>query len=193
MIRPEAVEKRIREAIRVKDALLAQSSILAEMSRRMARCLEEGGKALFFGNGGSAADAQHMACELAGRFYLERRSLPALALTVNTSSLTAIGNDYGFERVFSRQLEGIGAQGDVAVALSTSGNSPNVLHAVDAARRMGIATFGWTGRGGGALRDRVDLCLSVDSDETPRIQEAHILAGHILCELVEREIFRKNA
>ncbi|MBD3336693.1 MAG: SIS domain-containing protein [Candidatus Eisenbacteria bacterium] len=193
MFQPAEVEARIEESQRVKQALRSQSSLIARMAECLTRCLQDGRTVFFFGNGGSAADAQHMACELAGRFYLERASLPALALTVNTSSLTAIGNDFGFEQVFARQLEGMGRDGDAAVAISTSGSSPNVLRGVEVARKRGMATLGLTGRTGGALKDLVELCLLVDSDETPRIQEAHILAGHIICELVERELFRGGA
>lgn len=189
MIRKSDVEARIDESVRVKTALRKSADLIVTMSRIVAECLEGGGKVLFFGNGGSAADAQHLACELAGRFYLDRPSLPAMALSVNTSSLTAIGNDYGYEHVFARQLEGIAKAGDVAVGISTSGNSPNVLRALEKAREMNLVTVGFTGRGGGRLKDLVDHCLQADSDETPRIQESHILAGHILCELVERELF----
>lgn len=185
----DEVEARIRESVRVKESLLGEAKLIARMGRVVADCLKSGGKVLFFGNGGSAADAQHLACELSGRFYLDRPSLPAISLTVNSSSLTAIANDYGYEHVFSRQLEGSAHKGDVAVGISTSGNSPNVLRALERAREMGLATFGFTGRMGGAMKNNVDLCLLVDSDETPRIQEAHILAGHIICELVERELF----
>jgi D-sedoheptulose 7-phosphate isomerase len=189
MIDKKDVESRIRESVRVKEALLGEAGLICEMSRIVADCLKDGGKVLFFGNGGSAADAQHLACELSGRFYLDRPSLPAVSLAVNTSSLTAIANDYGYDQVFSRQLEGLAHRGDVALGISTSGNSPNVLRALERAKELGLTTFGFAGRTGGALKDRVDLCLLVDSDETPRIQEAHILAGHILCELVERELF----
>jgi D-sedoheptulose 7-phosphate isomerase len=189
MINKKDVELRIRESVRVKEALLGEADLISEMSRIVAECLKAGGKVLFFGNGGSAADAQHLACELSGRFYLDRPSLPAISLSVNTSSLTAIANDYGYDQVFSRQLEGLAHKGDVAVGISTSGDSANVLRAVEKAKELGLITFGFAGRTGGALKDKADHCLLVDSDETPRIQEAHILAGHILCELVERELF----
>ena len=152
-------------------------------------CIRGGGKVIFFGNGGSAADAQHLAAELSGRFYLDRPALPALSLSTNSSTLTAISNDYGFEHVFARQLPGVGARGDVAVAISTSGNSPNVLAAIELAQRIGMITFGWTGRGGGRLAEIVDYALRIDSTESPRIQEAHITAGHIVCEIAERELF----
>ena len=147
-----------------------------------------GNKALFFGNGGSAADAQHLAAEFLGRYLRERDPMPALALNANTSALTAIGNDYGYEKVFSRQLEALGAPGDVAVAISTSGNSASVIEAVLCARRMGLFTIGFTGAIGGRLRGLVNVLIAVPSDETPRIQECHILAGHALCDAVEQAI-----
>ncbi|HUB01922.1 MAG TPA: D-sedoheptulose 7-phosphate isomerase, partial [Terriglobales bacterium] len=148
-----------------------------------------GNKILFFGNGGSAADAQHLAAELSGRFLKERRSLPGLALTTNTSVLTAIGNDYSFDEVFARQVRGIGSGGDIAFAITTSGNSPNVLRAVEAAREKGLVTIGLTGGTGEKLRKAVEMCICIPSDETPRIQEGHILTGHILCELIEEALF----
>lgn len=189
MISVEEIRRRIEESIRVKQALLSQAGLLQELARIWVESLRRGNKIIFFGNGGSAADAQHLECELAGRFYLDRRPLPAVSLTVNSSSLTAIGNDFGYEQVFARQLEGIARPGDVAVGLSTSGNSANVLRALEAARSLGLITVGFTGRGGGRMRPLCQHCLLVDSEETPRIQEGHILAGHIVCELVERELF----
>ncbi|MBU1702028.1 MAG: D-sedoheptulose 7-phosphate isomerase [Candidatus Eisenbacteria bacterium] len=191
MIQKSDVEARFNQARKVQESLLKDADIIKRMSEIVADGLRKGNKVLFFGNGGSAADAQHLACELAGRFYLDRPSLPALALSVNTSSLTAIGNDFGFQKVFSRQIEGIGSAGDVAVAISTSGNSPNVIEAVKTAKSMGIITLGFTGQTGGELKDLVDECLIVATDETPRVQEGHILAGHIICELAERELFGK--
>lgn len=186
---PEDVRQRIEESIRVKRALLDSAQLLCDLAGVWQNCIREGHKVIFFGNGGSAADAQHMVCELAGRFYLERPAVAAVSLTVNTSSLTAIGNDYGYEQIFSRQLEGLGRPGDVAVALSTSGNSPNVVLALESARRIGLITVGFTGRGGGRVRELSDYWLAIDSEETPRIQEGHIVAGHILCELTEKELF----
>lgn len=162
---------------------------LARAGELLLGCLRRGGKVLLFGNGGSAADAQHFAAELVSRFRRERPGLAAVALTTDTSILTAIGNDYGFERVFARQIEALGRPGDVAVAISTSGNSPNVLAALDAARARGLLTIGFTGERGGALRERVDVCLRAGSDETPRIQEVHITAAHALCEIVEQTLF----
>ena len=189
MIRKEEIVERIRESIRVKTSMEGQVETIRQMADQWIGSLRAGGKIIFFGNGGSAADSQHMAGELAGRFYKKRPGLGATALTVNTSSLTAIGNDFGYDKVFVRQLEGYAKAGDVAVGLSTSGKSESVLVALRKARAMGLHTGGFTGRGGGALPPLVDLCLRIDSDETPRIQEGHILAGHIICELVEREMF----
>jgi len=148
---------------------------------------------LLFGNGGSAADAQHIAAELVGRYYLDRRPLPAEALTVNASSVTAIGNDYDFNQIFSRQVEALGNSEDVAVGISTSGNSVNVIRGVQAAKRKGLITAALTGEGGGSLKGEVDYCICVPSKDTPRIQEAHILIGHILCELVERALFGQDS
>lgn len=183
------VRQRLEESLAVKQALLEDMEFaakVAEAGALLVRALREGGKVLFFGNGGSAADAQHLAAELAGRFQRDRRALAGLALTANTSSLTAIANDYSFDQIFARQLESLGTRGDVAIAISTSGNSPNVLCGVEAARRRGMVTLALTGRSGGRLRQLVDHCLSIPSDDTARIQEAHMLTGHILCELVER-------
>lgn len=145
-----------------------------------------GRKALFFGNGGSAANAEHLAAELVGRYLLLRGPLPALALNANTSVVTAVANDYGFDLVFARQLEGLAVSGDVAVAISTSGNSPNVIQGVMCARRLGLFTIGMTGASGGRLRGLVDALIAVPSEETPRIQECHILVGHALCDAVEQ-------
>ena len=189
MIAVEEIRRRIEESIRVKSSLLGQAELIKKMAEVWSDALRQGNKVIFFGNGGSAADAQHLECELSGRFYLDRRPLAALSLTVNTSSLTAIGNDFGYEQIFARQLEGIARSGDVAVGISTSGNSPNVLLALEKARALGLATVGFTGRGGGKVRGLCDHWLGIDSEETPRVQEGHILAGHIICELVERELF----
>jgi D-sedoheptulose 7-phosphate isomerase len=189
VINPDEIRERIEAAIAVKRSLLDQALNISHLAEAWRDALLAGYKVIFFGNGGSAADAQHLECELAGRFYLDRRPLPAVALTVNTSSLTAIGNDYGFDQVFARQLEGIARPGDVAVGISTSGNSPNVVLALEKARALGLVTVGLTGRSGGRMRELCDLWLPIDSEETPRIQEGHILVGHIACEMVEREIF----
>ena len=165
-------------------------SSVATVCEILAGALEAGCKLLLFGNGGSAADAQHIAAELVGRFAFDRPALPALALSVNTSCLTAIGNDYGFDKVFSRQIEALGRPGDVAIGISTSGNSANVLLGVSAARHMGLHAIGLTNQTGGKLREAVDHCICVPSEETPRIQECHILIGHIIAELVEQALFQ---
>ncbi|NBD19573.1 SIS domain-containing protein [Aquabacterium fontiphilum] len=153
-----------------------------------ARALEAGGKILFCGNGGSAADSQHLASELTGRFIKDRRPLAALALTTDSSALTCIGNDYAFDEVFARQVAGLGRPGDVLVAISTSGNSRNVVRAVDEARRIGMSVVGLLGRDGGVLKPMCDVAIVVPSDVTARIQEAHILIGHTLCGLIEAEL-----
>jgi D-sedoheptulose 7-phosphate isomerase len=147
--------------------------------------LHAGGKILIFGNGGSAADAQHIAAELTGRFRAERRPLPAVALTTDTSALTAIGNDYGYDEVFARQLEALARAGDVAIAISTSGKSPNVLRALERARAIGCRTIGLSGRGGGPMVHACDVAIVVPSHDTPRIQEMHVLIGHVLCEAID--------
>jgi D-sedoheptulose 7-phosphate isomerase len=147
-----------------------------------------GHKAVFFGNGGSAADAQHLAAEFLGRYLRERDPLPALALNANSSAVTAISNDYGYEQVFARQLKALAAPGDVAVGISTSGNSPSVIEALLCARRLGLFTIALTGASGGQLRGMVDALIAVPSEETPRIQECHILIGHALCDAVEQAV-----
>jgi len=189
------VTELIEASIATKQSLLRSPEVVltvAKVSEILVNALKQGNKALLFGNGGSAADAQHIAAELVGRFAFDRPALPALALSVNSSCVTAIGNDYGFDRVFSRQLEALARPGDIAIAISTSGNSTNVLHAISTARKIGLKTIGLTGRGGGNLRNAVDYCICVPSNETPRIQECHILVGHIISELVEREIFHEE-
>jgi D-sedoheptulose 7-phosphate isomerase len=148
----------------------------------------QGHKTLFFGNGGSAADAQHLAAEFVGRYLRQRVPMPALALNANSSAVTAIGNDYGYDQVFARQLQALAAPGDVAVAISTSGNSPNVIEAIKCARRLGLFTIALTGASGGQLRDLVDVLIAAPSDATPRIQECHILVGHALCDAVEQAV-----
>jgi D-sedoheptulose 7-phosphate isomerase len=152
-----------------------------------------GHKALFFGNGGSAADAQHLAAEFLGRYLREREAMPALALNANTSAVTAIGNDYGYDQVFARQLAALAVPGDVAVAISTSGNSPSVIEAALCAKKLGLFTIGLTGASGGLLRGMVDALIAVPSDETPRIQECHILLGHALCDCVEQMVASQEA
>lgn len=173
------------EVARATRALAPQ---VAQAAQMMSECLSQGGQILFCGNGGSAADAQHLAAEFVGRFLKERRALPAQALSVNTSILTAIGNDYGYERVFARQVEAMGKPGDVLVGITTSGNSPNILAAALAARAAGLKVIGMTGEGGGKLAAFCDLLLAVPSQSTPRIQEMHILIGHSFCQMVEEAL-----
>jgi D-sedoheptulose 7-phosphate isomerase len=171
----------------VADAELART--IETVARLCVKALHDGNKLLLAGNGGSAADAQHLAAELVSRFYFDRPGLAAVALTTDTSALTAIGNDYGFERLFARQVDALGRKGDVFIGLSTSGNSPNILKALDEARLKGLVTVGLTGQGGGKMAALCDHCLRMPSSETPRIQEGHIVVGHTLCALVEREMF----
>jgi D-sedoheptulose 7-phosphate isomerase len=182
------VKDRIQRSIDVKNALLAQTTIhgqLAEAAIRIVTSIREGGKVMFCGNGGSAADSQHLAAEFTGRYLKERRALPALALHANTSALTAIGNDYGFDLVFARQLEALGNKGDILVGISTSGNSRNVVRAIEAAKLKSIYTITLTGASGGTMKQLADCPICAPSDDTPRIQECHILMGHIICEIAE--------
>lgn len=182
----------LEESARVKRAVAdTEADAIARAAGTLAAAFRAGGRALLFGNGGSASDAQHIAAEWCGRLARERAGLPALALTANTSELTALGNDYGFERVFARLVEAHGRPGDVAIAISTSGNSPNVLAAVDEARGRGLRTIALAGKGGGKLADRVELAIVVPSQDTQRIQEAHIAIGHVLVELVDEALFAR--
>ncbi len=170
----------------VADEVFTQMPPLIEQAGKLiVETLKKGGKILLCGNGGSAADAQHIAAELTGRYKTERRGLPALALTTDTSALTAIGNDYGFDRIFQRQVEALATERDLLLGISTSGNSPNVLKALERANDLGCVTLGLSGRGGGGMNECCDLNLVVPSDDTPRIQEMHILIGHILCAMVD--------
>jgi len=182
----------LEESIAVKRRLLADQAILQQVAAVANKCAEAclaGKKVLFAGNGGSAADAQHLAGEFVSRFNYDRPGLTAFALTVDTSVLTAIGNDYGYEKVFERQVQACAKEGDVLIGLSTSGNSPNILRALELARSMGIFTVALTGETGGKMLAACDICIRVPSRETPRIQESHITLGHILCGLVEQAIF----
>jgi len=183
----DEIRRQLAESAQVKqafsDPLVAR---IAEFAMRSAAAIRHGGKLVFFGNGGSAADAQHLAAELVVRLRTERPGLPALALTTNTSILTAAGNDYGFERIFSRQMESLVGPHDVVVALSTSGTSPNIVNAIETGRARGVFLVALTGETGGALAGRVDLLLDVPSRDPQRIQEAHITIGHIVCSLIER-------
>jgi D-sedoheptulose 7-phosphate isomerase len=177
----------IEHSLQIHDRLIVDClPALTEAADALVSAYRAGHKALFFGNGGSAADAQHLAAEFVGRYLLERDPMPALALNANSSAVTAIGNDYGYEEVFARQLRALAVPGDVAVAISTSGNSMNVVQAVICARRIGLFTIALTGASGGRLRGLVDVLVGVPSEETPRIQECHILLGHALCDAVEQ-------
>jgi D-sedoheptulose 7-phosphate isomerase len=187
------IVRSMRRSIATKELLLGNPETVATMARVsevLIRAFRAGNKLLLFGNGGSAADAQHIAAEFVGRFAFDRPALPALALSVNTSCVTAIGNDYGFELVFARQIEALGRRGDVAIGISTSGSSPNVLEGLSMGRRMGLHTVALTGEGGRKLKDAVDDLICAPSSDTPRIQECHILIGHVIAQLVEQEIFR---
>lgn len=166
---------------------------IARIAVRLVETLKIGNKLLIMGNGGSAADAQHFAAEIVGRFKMERPGLPAIALSTDTSIITAIGNDYGFERIFSRQLEALAAPGDALIGISTSGNSPNILKALETGRQAGCSTIGLLGRDGGTIKDICDLALIIPCDDTPRIQEGHITVIHILCDLIEQSLFGKCA
>ncbi len=185
----------IQDSLKVKQALLADKeilSIISTVAKEFITALSHGHKLLLFGNGGSAADAQHIAAEFVGRFQMERTPLPALALSTNTSALTGIGNDYSYDAVFERQIIALGQEGDVAVGISTSGKSPNVLKALSKATAMGLVTVAITGRYGKLMQEVSRYCIAVPADATPRIQEAHILIGHILSQVTELELFDKR-
>lgn len=183
------VRDRIERSLEAKQRLLLDASLhdrIAQVALRIVDSLRSGGKVIFFGNGGSAADAQHLAAEFTGRYLKERPAFPALALCLNPASVTALGNDYGFDVAFARELEALGKKGDVAVGISTSGNSRNVIRALETAKSKSIYTVALTGASGGLLRNIADSTICVPSEETPRIQECHILTGHIICEIVEQ-------
>lgn len=176
-------------------AMSGDAALRAQVSQSVSLCVEalrSGKKILFAGNGGSAADAQHWAGELVSRFYYDRPGLPAIALTTDTSILTAIGNDYGYDYTFARQVEALGQSGDVLVAISTSGRSRNILRALDAAEQIGLKVIGFTGSSGGDMVSRCSVCFRIPSDETPRIQEGHEFIGHLLCALIEQEMFPRE-
>lgn len=184
------IRRTIEDSIQVKaDVLEQQVTTVVRVAGVLVHALRNGGKVVLFGNGGSAADAQHVAAELVNRFLMEREALPAMALTTNTSVLTSIGNDAAFEEVFARQVRALVQEGDVVVGISTSGNSPNVLKGVVAAKEKGGVTVGFTGRSGGKLRNLVDVCFCAPSEHTPCIQEAHITVWHAICGVVEQELF----
>jgi D-sedoheptulose 7-phosphate isomerase len=188
----ETVVKELEESANIKK-IIAQnlSDTIVNAAKMIIDAYKTGGKVLLIGNGGSAADAQHIAAELVGRFKLERKGLPAIALTTDTSILTALANDYGYDTVFSRQLETLANDKDILIAITTSGTSPNILKAVEMARSKNITVIGLTGGDGGKLQDVADITIAVPSDSTPRIQESHITIGHIICNLVEKELFNE--
>lgn len=185
-------KRRIQESIEVKQRIIDNETLLNDIQNATNIILNQinDNKTIYFcGNGGSAADAQHLAAELSGKFYFDRSPLSAVSLNSNTSFLTAVANDYSFDIIYSRLISGLGRKGDVIVGLSTSGNSKNIIHAFEKAKEMGIYTIGMTGQTGGKLKDIADICLCVPSEDTPRIQESHITIGHIICEIVEDTLF----
>ncbi len=182
----------IETSVNVKQQILADNELQQRIDTAInviVKAFNNGNKVLFCGNGGSAADAQHLAAEFSGRFYKDRKALPAEALHCNTSYLTAVSNDYSYEAIYSRMVDGIATEGDVIVGLSTSGNSGNILKAFEVAKAKGVTTIGFTGSTGGKMKDASDILLNVPSNDTPRIQESHIMIGHIICQLVEEQIF----
>ncbi|MFH0865844.1 MAG: D-sedoheptulose 7-phosphate isomerase [Bacteroidota bacterium] len=188
------INKAIKDSIALKEKILGDAVLLdtiGKSAEEICKALKKGNKVLFCGNGGSAADAQHLAAELSGRFYYDRDPLPAEALHVNTSFLTAVANDYSFEKVYERAVKAQGKKGDILVGISTSGNSANIINALKAATDMGMITIGFTGETGGRMKEHCCYLINIPSIDTPRIQESHILIGHIICEIVEKTIFPK--
>ena len=188
----EYIKNQIRSSYETKQKIYENEALIEIIEKVASKCVEiyrNGKKTIIAGNGGSAADAQHIAAELVGRYGFDRPSLPSLALTTDTSNLTAIGNDYGYDKVFSRQLEGMGQEGDIFIGISTSGNSVNIINAFESAKNKGIMTVALTGRDGGKMAQMADIAIVVPSNDTPRIQESHILIGHIICDIIEKEIF----
>lgn len=189
------IKQAIQESVEIKNKILSDDQLLKvldESSKAIIKCLKDGGKVLFCGNGGSAADAQHLAAELSGRFYYDRDPLFAEALHVNTSYITAVANDYSYDDIYSRLVKAKGRKGDVIIGLSTSGNSGNVVNAFKVAKELDMICIGMTGESGGKMKELSDYLLNVPSKDTPRIQEAHITLGHIICELVETDIFPRK-
>lgn len=190
----QQISKIIRSSIETKERLLADAALLSTIETvtgLIAKAFNNGNKVLFCGNGGSAADAQHLAAEFSGRFYTDRDPLPSEALHCNSSYMTAVANDYSFDIVYSRIVKGIGRPGDILVGLSTSGNSVNIIKAVEQAKEIGMITVCFTGESGGKLKTICDHLVNVPSNDTPRIQESHIMVGHIVCQLVEERLFKK--
>jgi D-sedoheptulose 7-phosphate isomerase len=191
----EKIKHIISESIAVKNRILQNETLIKTtetIATGMVAALQKGNRIYFCGNGGSAADAQHLAAEFSGRFYTDRDALPAEALHCNTSYLTAVANDYSYDVIYARLIKGIGIKGDFLVGLSTSGNSPNIVKAFEVAREKGIVTVGFTGEGGGSMKTLSDYLVNVPSTDTPRIQESHIMLGHIICQLVEEQYFKTN-
>lgn len=186
------IMKQIADSAATKQAILENDALLNTIVIVAQACVEvyrQGKKTILAGNGGSAADAQHIAAELVGRYGFDRPSIPSLALTTDTSNLTAIGNDYGYDKVFSRQLEGMAQEGDLFIGISTSGNSQNIINAFESAKDRGVTTVALVGRDGGKMAAMADYAIIIPSNVTPRIQESHILIGHILCDIIEKELF----
>lgn len=191
----ETIKKIIEASVETKRKILQSKTLLATVQKVVeviTETFKKGHRVYFCGNGGSAADAQHLAAEFSGRFYTDRKALPAEALHCNTSYLTAVANDYGYDVVFSRMIDGIGQKGDVLIGLSTSGNSPNIIKAFEVAKEKLMITVAFTGETGGKMKDMVDHLINVPSKDTPRIQETHIMIGHIICQLVEEKMFTPN-
>ncbi len=188
----DIIKRQIKESIAVKELILKDENLIKDIERAVRMVTDtyqQGGKTLLAGNGGSAADAQHIAGEFVSRFYFDRPGIPSISLSTDTSILTAIGNDYGFDRLFERQVQAQGQAGDTFIGITTSGNSENIVRALDMCRQKDIKTIILTGQSGGRVTTLCDLCLKVPSSETPRIQESHILLGHIICCLVEENLF----
>jgi len=186
------IQQQIKESYETKQRIFNDDKLLEDIQKVAKLCVElykNGNKTILAGNGGSAADAQHIAAELVGRYGFDRDSIPSLALTTDTSNLTAIGNDYGYNKIFSRQLAGMGQKGDLFIGISTSGNSQNLLEAFDIAKEKEIISVALVGKDGGEMAQKADIALIVPSNQTPRIQESHILIGHILCDIIEKELF----
>ena len=184
------IRQRLQQHSDTISKLSSELKVIKKIAETIINCYKNGRKVIFFGNGGSCADSMHLATELVSRYYFDRKSLPAMALT-DTVSITAIGNDYSFEEVFKKQVEGCVNKGDIVIGISTSGNSKNVIKAIEIAKELGGITLAFTGKSGGLLKNKAVICLNIPSDDTPRIQEGSILAGHIICELIEKELFGK--
>ncbi|MCX2683319.1 D-sedoheptulose 7-phosphate isomerase [Campylobacter sp. MIT 21-1685] len=189
------IQNQIQQSIQTKQKIVQDENLLAQIEQVAQKCIQvykRGGKTLLAGNGGSAADAQHIAAEFVSRFYFDRAALTSIALTTDTSILTAIGNDYGYERIFARQLEANANESDIFIGISTSGNSKNIIEALKFCKQKGIFSVGLSGLSGGNMSELCDICIKVPSNETPRIQESHIVIGHIICAIVEEALFGKG-